>query len=241
MSGPFHKEEEIVEALQARGPEQAALFAQARVARDRTVGPRVEVRSVIEYANLCDQDCGYCGMGRSSPVKRYVLKNQSLRAHLEMLYRAGRRVVMIQTGEHDHAPYFDNLYAILRDAAAQWPDLRFIFALGNLTGGKYERLRALGEHRYLLKFETSDPALYARFKPYDTLANRLEHIRTLKALGFKVSSGSITGLPGQDLYSVTRDLLLLADLDLPMSSTSPISRTISPGWRSRARATSTWR
>jgi biotin synthase len=225
----FTQERDIVAALQLRGRDQEDLFARARQARDAALGPRAEVRSVIEYANLCDQDCRYCGMGASSPVTRYVLKNGSLRRHLDHVHGLGRRVIMVQTGEHDHDAYFDNLFGVLAAAAAAYPDVVFIFALGNLGDDKYARLRALGPHRYLLKFETSDPALYRTLKPRDTLANRLAHIARLKALGFQVSSGNITGLPGQDLASVARDLLLLAELQLPMGSTSPyIPNDLSP-------------
>ena len=81
-------------------------------------------------------------------------------------------------------------------------------------------MRGIGIQRYLLKFETSDPRLYKKIKPSDSLGDRLARIRTLKRLGFQVSSGNITGLPGQTLESLADDILLLKKLDIPMCSTS---------------------
>ncbi|MBU1911995.1 MAG: AMP-binding protein, partial [Candidatus Omnitrophica bacterium] len=114
----------------------------------------------------------------------------------------------------------DILYKLLKQVKDKYLDLTLICSFGSLSEHKYKKLREIGIERYLLKFETSDRRLYKKIKPSDNLPDRLSHIKILKRLGFQVSSGNITGLPGQSIESLANDLLLLKNLDLPMVSTS---------------------
>jgi len=216
----FQKKEYILKALLFKGEEQQRLFKYARQKRDEVFSKRVEVRSVIEYSNLCKQKCNYCGMNIKSRLKRYILNDRDFLKRIDRLYSLGRRVIMVQAGECDSENYFNKLFELLKEIKESYSDLTLICSLGNLSKDKYKKLKHIGIDRYLLKFETSDPAFYRRVKPSDTLKNRLEHIKLLKKIGFDVSSGNITGLPGQTLKSLVNDLLLLKELDLPMGSTS---------------------
>jgi len=211
----------IAEALDARGAQQERLFAHARALRARYFGDAVEVRSVIEYANVCEQHCLYCGMAKERKISRYVLDQQELLGRFEALYAIGRRVIMVQSGECTAAPYLETLVGALTEATRRHPDVAWIFSLGLLDPAWYKRLRTLGRHRYLLKFETSCAELFARFKPGETLARRLEHLALLRQMGFVVSSGNITGLPGQTLEQLADDLMLLQKLNVDLASTSP--------------------
>jgi biotin synthase len=159
-------------------------------------------------------------MNKHSGLKRYILGDDEFLNRIEKLYKSGRRIIMIQSGEIDTEKFFCELYKLLQCARNQYPDVTLMCSFGNLSEDKYKKLRDIGIDRYLLKFETSNPRLYKKIKPSDTLRNRLAHIRRLKKLGFHVSSGNITGLPGQTLQSLAEDILLLKELDLPMGSTS---------------------
>jgi biotin synthase len=212
---------ELEAALLFRGEEQAELFAQARECRTRAFARQVESRSVIEYANLCRQACNFCGIAHYTDIRRYVMPDSQFLELVDELYASGRRVVMVQTGETDGERYVGNLSKLLARVKKKYPALILVGSFGSLSDAHYEGLREIGVERYLLKFETSDPALYSRIKPSDDLSARLGRIETLKRLGFKVSSGNITGLPGQSLSSLVADLLLLRELRLPMVSTSP--------------------
>lgn len=216
----FKNKENIAKALLCKNKAQQDLFEYARYVRDKIFLKKVEVRSVIEYSNICQRSCNYCGMNRDSLVKRYILSERDFLKRIEMLYSNGRRVIMVQTGEFNSGKYFDTLYKLLKHVKDSYADLTLICSLGKLSEYKYKKLRDIGIERYLLKFETSDKKLYAKIKPSDNLLNRLKHIKILKKLGFQVSSGNITGLPGQSIESLINDLLLLKSLDLPMVSTS---------------------
>ncbi len=216
----FNKKKDLIKALLARGKEQKLLFERACRIRDARFGKNVEVRSVIEYSNICGQACNFCGMNVNSGIKRYVLSDEAVLSRVKKLYRHGRRVIMFQTGECHSEAYFKKLYLLLKKIKEVYADLTIIGCFGNLSEKKYKLLRDIGVERYILKFETSDPRLYRKIKPSDTLARRISRVRTLKKLGFQVSSGNIIGLPGQTAASIAGDLLLMKKLDLPMGSTS---------------------
>ena len=212
---------QIEKALLFRGQEQAELFRQARECRARVFGGKVEGRSVIEYSNICRQECNFCGIAHYTDIRRYVMPGDQFLHLVDDLYAGGRRVVMIQTGEAEGERYIETLLDLLATVTRKYPQLTLVGSFGSLSDERYQSLREVGVERYLLKFETSDPELYSRLKPSDSLPARLERIATLKRLGFKVSSGNITGLPGQSLASLVADLHLLQELQIPMVSTSP--------------------
>jgi biotin synthase len=233
----FTDRKSLVSALVAQGDEQEALFAVARSVRDRHFGPRCEVRSVIEYANLCDQECRFCGMWSRSGVARYVLSSAGFLSQVERLHRAGRRVIMVQTGQSSSRSHFDRLFDDLRRASSFWEGIVWIFAFGCLDMDHYRRLKSLGsQHRYLLKFEASRPELYAAVKPSDSLENRLGHLQQLVDLGFNVSTGNITGLPGQTLDDLVDDLLFMQSLEVGLVSTSPFVPNEQSAFSNRAAA-----
>ena len=216
----FQKKVQIVKALLYRGNAQERLFKYAQQVRDEVFSKKVEVRSVIEYSNSCEQACNFCGINKHSGLERYILSDKEFLDRVDRLYNYGRRVIMIQAGEVSSENYFERLFNLLKRVKDRYLDLNLICSLGNLSFDKYKKLRDIGIERYLLKFETSDPLLYKKIKPSDNLKNRLAHIKILKRIGFQVSSGNITGLPGETVQSLANDLLLLKGLDLPMGSTS---------------------
>jgi biotin synthase len=160
-------------------------------------------------------------MARNSGIARYVLSSEEFAHQVSQLHAAGRRVIMVQTGECGSNPFFDRLLTDLSLATSRYSEITWVFAFGSLDWDKYEALRQLGDHRYLLKIESSSSELYARSKPSDTLESRIEHLHLLQDLGFAVSTGNITGLPGQSTDDLAGDLLFLKSLHIPMVSAAP--------------------
>jgi biotin synthase len=81
-------------------------------------------------------------------------------------------------------------------------------------------LKGSGADRYILKFETSNPELYKRIKPNDSLEKRVACIEGLIDLGFETGSGDIVGLPNQTLEDLIKDLFFISNFDLTMVSSS---------------------
>ncbi len=214
--------ETLRKGLTLRGADQEALFALARVRRDAAFGGgAVEVRSVIEISNICKQRCNYCAIGSGSCEGQYLIEVAEFIERIELLSRVGRRVVLVQSGENDDQDFVDHVAACVGAAKQSHPDMVLLLCLGNMARAQYARLREAGADRYILKFETSNPELYHKLKPRDTLDNRLRCLKDLVELGYRVGSGNMVGLPGQTIEDMVTDILTLGFLDLAMSSCTP--------------------
>lgn len=221
MTKPQINKKFIINALLFKQGDQDALFLKARQARKNSIfGDKIEIRSVIEFSNVCNQICNYCGMNRGSEIKRYVLKRDEFLSRVEFIYNRGRRVIVVQSGEINSGRILMALCEMIASAKDRFPDIEFIGSFGNLKKDQFKLIKKAGIDRYILKFETSNPRLYKSIKPYDTLANRIKCIRFLKELGFSVGTGNMIGLPGQTTEDIVNDLVLIGDLGLAMASTS---------------------
>ncbi len=211
----------LTEALLLRGEEQEILFAMARAARSSAFpSEEVEVRSVIELSNVCQQSCKYCSMYKEADLKRYVIKEADVLEMADLLYGKGRRVFLFQSGENHSKAFVAYVARCISGIKSKHPDSEIILCLGNLSREQYLFLKESGADRYILKFESSSPELYHAWKPSDTLDQRLACLNDLIDLGFKVGTGNMIGLPGQSLDAIVDDLLLLRDVDVAMTSST---------------------
>ncbi len=216
--GIFYRE--ILErALLFNGEEQEALFKIARDRRDKAFPEKfVEVRSVIEISNKCRQGCSYCSMGEKMQIREYTIDEHTLNSLIDYLYGKGRRVVLFQSGENAEQAYIDMVSRCIEKIKDRYSDMVIILCLGNLRKRQYIQLRMAGAERYILKFETSNPVIYKKAKPNDSLENRLKCLDNILEAGFSLGSGNIVGLPGQTLTDIANDLLLLHKYNLSMNS-----------------------
>ncbi len=210
----------LIAALGLEGEGREALFALARTRRDRhSPGRAVQVRSVIEISNVCRQGCKFCNMG-ARPEEHYRIGKEAFLSAVSFLHARGRRFLMIQSGEDGSPDFTDHVAECVRELKTMFPDMAVILCLGSLEDAQYRRLKEAGADSYILKFETSNAALYRKLKPRDTLERRLACIESCFRAGFSVGSGDIVGLPGQTLDDLVGDLRLLARYDLSMQSCS---------------------
>ncbi len=221
----FHKGHQIeqghlVELLQAEDPEcQELLRKEADQVRREHVGDVVYFRGIIEFSNYCPRSCQYCGISRlNRKVKRYRIPPQVILDTAFWGARAGCGTMVLQSGE-DHYYSVGLIADIIREIKKM--GVAVTLSLGERQESDYRTWREAGADRYLLKLETSDPDLYARLHPGSSLADRLQALNILKALGYQVGSGFIWGLPGQSLEMIADDLLVLRSLEVDMAGTGP--------------------
>ena len=109
--------------------------------------------------------------------------------------------------------------------------LAVTLSLGERPDADLELWRAAGADRYLLRFETSDDALYKLIHPDlpGRPSDRFAILRTLRRLGYEPGSGIMVGIPGQTWDSVADDITAFRDLDLDMIGVKPyISHPATP-------------
>lgn len=208
-------------ALGLTGRAQKELFALAREKRSEFFPDQdVEVRSVLEISNVCQEECSFCSMNVCSKIQRYVMGFDEILDIARHIYSRGRRVLLLQSGENPSQAFVNHVDHCVRAIKKECPDLVLILCLGNLTWKQYRQLKTAGADRYILKFETSNSVLYRRVKPGDSLKKRTQCLRDAIRTGFEVGTGNITGLPGQTLCDLAKDLLFLSAFKLMMGSTT---------------------
>ena len=71
--------EEIIKNLKAIGQKQKELHAKAVNIRDKYLSENVYFRGLIEFSNICSNDCLYCGIRKSNHhVKRYLMSKDEI-------------------------------------------------------------------------------------------------------------------------------------------------------------------
>jgi len=195
------------------------LYAAADRVRCRYVGDEVHLRGLIEFSNICGQNCLYCGLRRdNTKIERYRLAAEVI---VELAMKAkeyGYRTVVLQSGEAK-CYTMDEMTDIIRKIKAL--DLAVTLSIGEKSREEYAALKTAGADRYLLRIETTDKALYQAMDPGMSWDNRRRCLRDLKELGFEVGSGCLVGLPGQTLESLADDILFFKELDADMIGVGP--------------------
>jgi biotin synthase len=208
--------------LTTNSARQQALHARAAAVTRAGFGRRVFVRAVVEVSNYCRENCCYCGMRRDNDrLDRYRARLDLLAEALVHQRPASVTEVNIQAGE-DPVVVREVVLPLIRILRRETP-LGITACLGTLNETLYEELRAAGATIYIMKFEAADAQRYAAVQAPGTWAERLGHIRSLAAHGWRVSSGFIVGLPGQDAAELLGCLQLAGELPLIGCSVSPFT------------------
>ena len=200
------------------------LFRKARACALRYVGPKVYFRGIIEFSNLCVKDCYYCGIRKSNAnVTRFAMEEGEIlecaMAAQEMDYGS----IVLQSGERQDETYVRFIEDILRKIkAATSGKLGITLSLGEQNENTYERWFKAGAHRYLLRIETSSPALYMQLHPKGhSFEVRRECLRKLRSIGYQVGTGVMIGLPFQTHEHLIDDILFFRDEDVDMIGMGP--------------------
>jgi len=206
--------------LTSRGKTQLELHDRATHAAAEKFGRQVFLRGVVEVSNYCRENCSYCGMRRDN---RDLARHRArLDQTAELLVHHRPRAITdvnIQAGE-DPVVVRAVVVPLIKILRRQTP-LGISVCLGTLSASFYAELRSSGASIYIIKFEVADPAFYARMAAPGSLDERLEHIHLLAATGWKVSSGFIACLPGQNHDALLANFALARKLPLAGCSVSP--------------------
>ncbi len=201
-------------------PHREQLYAMADEVRRREVGDDVYLRGIVEFSNICRCHCAYCGISAlNADASRYRMTRDQIAETIEAAHRLGYRSFVLQSGE-DPGYTVDDLCGIIGHLKDRF-DVALTLSIGEWPREAYAAFKAAGADRFLLRIETSDPALYARFHPHSTWERRHRCLMDLKELGYQVGSGILVGLPGQDGASLGRDLEYLRALRPEMVGIGP--------------------
>jgi len=190
--------------------------------RKKQVGDEVHLRGLIEFSNHCVCSCTYCGLRvENRDLERYRMTPEEILSSARNAKSAGYGTVVLQSGD-DPRTTTDWMSNVIRNIRTE-TGLAVTLSVGERTREDLAAWREAGAERYLLRFETSNKALFNRIHPRrpGQGRDRFEVLRDLRNLGYEVGSGVMIGIPGQTYEDLAQDIDLFRELDLDMIGVGP--------------------
>lgn len=207
----------IIELLTAAPADE--LYRRADDVRREAVGEDVHLRGLIEFSNICRNDCLYCGIRRGNrQVQRYRMTDDELVETAKRAVALGFQTIVLQSGEDMH---FDQARMCRIIEQIKRMDVALTLSVGERDYEDFKAFRDAGADRYLMRIETTDRDLYHRLNPGMSWERRHECLLMIRELGYELGSGIMVGLPGQTVESIADDLLYLKDIGIDMAGIGP--------------------
>jgi biotin synthase len=217
--------DELVELLSISSHEDMGkLFKAAYSLKERYIGRRVSIRGLIEWSNICNKNCFYCGIrSGNKKIERFRLSKEEILSTAEFIHSAGYGSLVLQGGELESPVNTDFISSVLSEIKLRWGNgLGVTLSLGEQEESVYQKWRNAGAHRYLLRIESSNPEIYKKLHPLGhSFERRVECLHTLKRLGYQLGTGVMIGLPGQTLLDLAHDIEFFAKVDADMIGMGP--------------------
>lgn len=206
--------------LESEGHATERLYHEADAVRRRIMGDEIYIRGIVEFSNICVNNCLYCGIRASNKkVSRYSMSAEEIIETAVSMEQNGLSTIVLQSGEtpgmRDEA-----LGTIIRKIK-QATCLAVTVSVGNRSRETYRCWKECGMDRYFLRFETSSPELFRRLHPGCTLEERLACLGFLGDLGIQTGSGFMIGLPGETVDVLAGNILLCREFNLDMVGIGP--------------------
>ena len=210
--------EEIVRRLKDDAG-QKELLKEADKVRHDNVGDEVHLRGLIEFSNICRNNCMYCGIRRDNKqLQRYRMSEEELIETARRGAELGFKTIVMQSGE-DMYYNTDRMCRIVETIKKF--DVAVTLSMGERDYVEYKAFRNAGADRYLMRIETTDKDLYHKLDPEMRWQHRYECLLMLKELGYELGTCSMVCLPEQSIESISDDFLFMQKLEVDMAGIGP--------------------
>jgi len=217
--------EDILFLLNLTGKKELEdLYEAAYAVKTRYVGKKVYFRGIIEFSNVCRKNCFYCGIRKDNQnLVRYSMGLDEIVESARWAWEAGYGSVVLQSGERKNRTFTAFIEKVVkRIKQVSSGELGITLSVGEQDEDTYRRWFDAGAHRYLIRIETSNEALYRRLHPADhSFSERLKSLEALKAVGYQTGTGVMIGLPGQTMEDLADDILFFEKMDVAMIGMGP--------------------
>lgn len=217
--------EELIYLLSLEGDACKPLYKRAAEIRKQYVGNAVYLRGLIEYSNVCQKNCYYCGIRSGNSVQRYTLADEEVVAAAIYAYEHNFGSLVLQAGEIASPQWTQKITSLLTKIHKETNhSLGITLSLGEQNADTLKQWKNAGASRYLLRIETSNPDLYKKLHPNDHLHSfekRLGCLDLLRSLDYQVGTGVMLGLPFQTIGDLADDLLFFKHNDIDMCGMGP--------------------
>ncbi|HEY3390657.1 MAG TPA: [FeFe] hydrogenase H-cluster radical SAM maturase HydE [Prolixibacteraceae bacterium] len=217
---------DLEQLLLCEGDEKRLLFKKSGEIKEFFVGNKVYFRGLIEFSNVCDKDCYYCGIRKSNhTVRRYNLTDAEIleAAHFADENKFGS--VVLQSGENSSSAFAGRITHLVRQIKQLSNGrLGITLSVGEQQEEVYRQWFEEGAHRYLLRIETTNQSLYHKIHPDSQLHDfnhRLDCLNSLREIGYQTGTGVMIGLPFQTIGDLANDLLFFQQFGIDMVGMGP--------------------
>ena len=198
------------------------LAEKARAVREKYYGKAVYMRGLIEFTNICKNNCYYCGIRRDNAnAERYRLSEEQILSCCDIGYELGFRTFVLQGGED---PYYTDelIVSIVSAIKGRYPDCADTLSIGEREKESYQKFFDAGADRYLLRHETADKSHYEMLHPAElSFDHRMQCLKDLKDIGYQVGCGMMVGSPYQTTEHLVKDLRFLQEFKPEMVGIGP--------------------
>ena len=183
------------------------------LAREITISnfsKKIFFRGIIEFTNVCKNDCYYCGIRKSNTcISRYRLAKSDILECARDGYENGFRTFVLQGGEDG---FFKDeiLCDIVSSLKSEFPDCAVTLSVGERSRESYINLYNAGADRYLIRHEAASSELYKKIHP--SIMKHSERIRCLydlKEIGYQTGCGFMVGVPYQTSADIAEDMVFM--------------------------------
>ena len=198
------------------------LHEAAQATSVRRFGNGIFIRGLLEFTNICRNDCLYCGIRRSNRrIARYCLSIEDILNCCRQGYLLGFRTFVLQGGELPDPcdMLIENICSAIH---GEFPDCAITLSLGERKEESYRRFFNAGATRYLLRHETRNEEHYSRLHPATmSLGRRLQCLDTLKSIGYQTGTGFMVGSPFQTIDNIVEDIIYIQEFKPEMIGIGP--------------------
>ena len=218
------KKEEWVELFDGYTDDSREYAAKkARGVSLENFGNKIYIRGIVEFSNVCKNDCLYCGIRASNKnAQRYRLTDEEILSCCDEGYEYGFRTFVLQSGEDYNEYPAKRIADIVTRIKQNHPDCAVTLSLGEMEYDDLKLMREAGADRYLLRHETASKALYEKLHPEKmSFEHRMTCLKWLKELGYQTGAGMMIGAPYQTSENLADDMLFLNAFKPEMIGTGP--------------------
>jgi biotin synthase len=221
-SGQALSKDEYLELILNRNDVREYAASAARRVCERYYKDEVYIRGLIEFTNICKNNCYYCGLrAGNEKCERYRLTPEEIVSCADAGYGLGFRTFVLQGGED---PFFtaDIVCDVIRNIKDRHPDCAVTLSIGEKSREEYKAFKKAGADRYLLRHETANEAHYKTLHPREmSFGNRQRCIKDLKELGYQLGVGFMVSSPGQTEEDLANEMIYLRETAPDMVGIGP--------------------
>jgi len=183
---------------------------------------KVFARGLIEFTNVCKNNCFYCGIrSGNKKIARYRLTKEEILECCKIGNQLGFKTFVLQGGED---PFFtdEKLLDMITTIKKSYPDNALTLSCGERSYDSYLAFKNAGVDRYLLRHETANSEHYSKLHPDNlSLLPRKQCLYDLKKIGFQTGTGFMVGSPYQTAENLAEDMLFITDFQPQMLGIGP--------------------